>query len=131
MPADDPMARHLRMMSTISTALATIVDEFAVGPTVFQPECSDPVAPTWLAWAKPIIAEVLADHHPTTSTHSRNPDQSRRVLCNHEDDTVKADFPDEQGWREHVAHVIAARIGRHQDQAVLALMHYRNDRLKS
>lgn len=129
---DNPFARHLQILRGI----VDFIDSFQPRETdrerisrIFtdaDPKVAEPDNPReWLQWAVPAIQEVLADHPPTTSTHSRNPDRSLRVRCLHEED-VDCDFPDEQGWRDHVSLLVAKRIGRQQDRAILALMHYRN-----
>lgn len=100
MPTDDPMARHLRMVSTISTALAAIVDEFT--PTAVMELNLE----AWMI----LIEEVLADHHPTTSSHSRNKDQSLRVICHHDPPLPPGNFPDARGWRDHVILIISHRL---------------------
>lgn len=114
MPADDPMARHLRMLSSISTALTTIVDAFAEPPVAaleFNLEA-------WMV----LIEDVLADHHPTTSSHSRNKDQSLRVICHHDPPAPAGNFPDAQGWRDHVITIIKRRL-----QTAAALMNSQTD----
>lgn len=58
-------------------------------------------------WLTPAICEVLAEHHPTVAKYF-NPDGTERIICRH--NGVYGDYPDRQGWRDHVAPLIAAHI---------------------
>lgn len=61
-----------------------------------------------------LINDVLADHTPRTSTHARNPDQSLRIICQHDESVPPGNFADEQGWRDHVSRLIANRLMKDQ-----------------
>jgi hypothetical protein len=69
----------------------------------------------WTAWAVPAICEVLAEH--VMSWHVE------RIECWSQDGTHDCGrwFQDQQEWREHVAPLIARRIGCDPSRAIAAL----------
>ena len=109
MTTDDPMVKCLRLLTEVNAAVMPIVMSFIDAP-------KDPDRDQ-LAWIVLLIEDVLADHHPVTSSHSRNKDQSLRVICHHDSPLPPGNFPDAQGWRDHVITIIRRRL-----QAVQALM---------
>lgn len=66
----------------------------------------------WIGWATPAIMAVLNEHFPqeSPSGYDCNPGTEDCPL-----------WPDEQAWREHVAPLIAQRIGCDPKRAIAAL----------
>lgn len=75
----------------------------------------------WLGWAVPAILTELWAHEPRPARGAGN---GGRIICRH-DDAPWSDFPDYQGWCDHVAPKIAARIGCDPARAAEALLRYK------
>ncbi len=110
---DDPMTKFLDLARQGLDLIEEVTRSASVDPAADPgAECESRLVAQSMLVAEVAgrINDVLADHMPSTSTHRRNPDQSRRVLCQHEGPEMNHDFPDEQGWRDHVSGIIARAL---------------------
>lgn len=114
----DPMRRGLQIVAKIVEVMETLVDEKT------EDAASEDHSTDWLAWAVPAIQEALADHIPRRSV------ATGRIYCEHGGMIADEDYQDQQEWREHVAPLIAQRIGCDPPRAIQALQSYRPDKVR-
>lgn len=89
-------------------------DSSAAAGTLPPTVAAEPL--TWLGWAVPAILDVLAEHQP------RERQSTGDVHCLHGDsELVCHDYGD---WSEHVADLIAERLGCDPARAIAALENF-------
>lgn len=96
---------------------------------VGRPAPVDPAGPgaghlTWFGWSVPAILDCLAEHHPHEGAGC--------IVCAPADEGFETPYSAEHlqhfatiaDWREHVAPILAARIGCNPSKAIAALQSY-------